>query len=398
MEELFEKSIKRIAQTDVSFVRSIKERINWNARLIGVKGSRGVGKTTLLLQYIKLELQHVVGQVLFVSLDNIWFSENKLVTLVDDFVKRGGRYLFLDEVHKYPNWSVELKNIYDDNPELNIVFTGSSLLEILNSRADLSRRAVIYQMQGLSFREYLNIELKADLPAFSLSDILNNHLQLSQQIVSKLRPLQYFRQYLEHGYYPFYQEVKELYFLRLEEVINLIMEIELPLLRNVNPAYVNRLKQLLYIVSESAPFVPNVSKISERIGINRETLLGYIYYLNEANILFSAYQDAKGITQLQKPDKIFLENTNLMYAFKSKEVNIGNIRETFFANQLRNSSQVELSPYSDFLVDSRYTFEVGGQSKKKKQIENLENAYIVSDDIEFGFGNKIPLWLFGFLY
>lgn len=398
MEELFEKSIKRIAQTDVSFVRSIKERINWNARLIGVKGSRGVGKTTLLLQYIKLELQHVVGQVLFVSLDNIWFSENKLVTLVDDFVKRGGRYLFLDEVHKYPNWSVELKNIYDDNPELNIVFTGSSLLEILNSRADLSRRAVIYQMQGLSFREYLNIELKADLPAFSLSDILNNHLQLSQQIVSKLRPLQYFRQYLEHGYYPFYKEVKELYFLRLEEVINLIMEIELPMLRNVNPAYINRLKQLLYIVSESAPFVPNVSKISERIGINRETLLGYIYYLNEANILFSAYQDAKGITQLQKPDKIFLENTNLMYAFKSKEVNIGNIRETFFANQLRNSSQVELSPYSDFLVDNRYTFEVGGQSKKKKQIENLENAYIVSDDIEFGFGNKIPLWLFGFLY
>lgn len=398
MEELFEKSIKRIAQTDVSFVRSIKERINWNARLIGVKGSRGVGKTTLLLQYIKLELQHVVGQVLFVSLDNIWFSENKLVTLVDDFVKRGGRYLFLDEVHKYPNWSVELKNIYDDNPELNIVFTGSSLLEILNSRADLSRRAVIYQMQGLSFREYLNIELKADLPAFSLSDILNNHLQLSQQIVSKLRPLQHFRQYLEHGYYPFYKEVKELYFLRLEEVINLIMEIELPMLRNVNPAYINRLKQLLYIVSESAPFVPNVSKISERIGINRETLLGYIYYLNEANILFSAYQDAKGITQLQKPDKIFLENTNLMYAFKSKEVNIGNIRETFFANQLRNSSQVELSPYSDFLVDSRFTFEVGGQSKKKKQIENLENAYIVSDDIEFGFGNKIPLWLFGFLY
>lgn len=398
MEELFEKSIKRIAQTDVSFVRSIKDRINWNARLIGVKGSRGVGKTTLLLQYIKLELQHVVGQVLFVSLDNIWFSENKLVTLVDDFVKRGGRYLFLDEVHKYPNWSVELKNIYDDNPELNIVFTGSSLLEILNSRADLSRRAVIYQMQGLSFREYLNIELKADLPAFSLSDILNNHLQLSQQIVSKLRPLQYFRQYLEHGYYPFYKEVKELYFLRLEEVINLIMEIELPMLRNVNPAYINRLKQLLYIVSESAPFVPNVSKISERIGINRETLLGYIYYLNEANILFSAYQDAKGITQLQKPDKIFLENTNLMYAFKSKEVNIGNIRETFFANQLRNSSQVELSPYSDFLVDSRYTFEVGGQGKKKKQIENLENAYIVSDDIEFGFGNKIPLWLFGFLY
>lgn len=398
MEELFEKSIKRIAQTDVSFVRSIKDRINWNARLIGIKGSRGVGKTTLLLQYIKLELQHVVGQVLFVSLDNIWFSENKLVTLVDDFVKRGGRYLFLDEVHKYPNWSVELKNIYDDNPELNIVFTGSSLLEILNSRADLSRRAVIYQMQGLSFREYLNIELKADLPEFSLSDILNNHLQLSQQIVSKLRPLQYFRQYLEHGYYPFYQEVKELYFLRLEEVINLILEIELPMLRNVNPAYINRLKQLLYIVSESAPFVPNVSKISERIGINRETLLGYIYYLNEANILFSAYQDAKGITQLQKPDKIFLENTNLMYAFKSKEVNIGNIRETFFANQLRNSSQVELSPYSDFLVDSRYTFEVGGQNKKKKQIENIENAYIVSDDIEYGFGNKIPLWLFGFLY
>ena len=398
MEELFEKSLRRIALTDTTFVRSIINHINWNARLIGIRGARGIGKTTLLLQYIKLNFSTQLNTVLYTSLDNIWFSENRLVKLAEDFVKKGGKYLFLDEVHKYPDWSVEIKNIYDDYPELKIVFTGSSLLEILNARADLSRRAIIYQMQGLSFREYLNLEIKTDFKPHSLSDILNNHLEISQEIVSKIRPLQYFDQYLKSGYYPFYKENPELFYTRIEEVINMILEIELPLLRNVSPAYVSRLKQLLYIISESAPFSPNISKISERIGINRETLLTYLYYLNEANLLNTAYQNAKGITQLQKPDKIFLENSNLMYALRGNSVNIGNTRETFFANQLRNSNFVEISPVSDFLIDKKYTFEVGGRNKKKQQIENIENAYIVVDDIEYGFGNKIPLWLFGFLY
>lgn len=398
MEQIIEKFRKRIANTETIFVRSIMYHINWEARLIGLKGARGVGKTTLLLQYIKLNHSHELDKALYISLDNIWFADNKLINLVDLFVKRGGKYLFLDEVHKYANWSVEIKNIYDDYPELKVVFTGSSLLEILNARADLSRRAVIYNMQGLSFREYLNIELNMNLESYTLDEIILGQAEISKEIVSQLKPLQYFETYLQKGYYPFYKEVPNLYYSRLEEVINMILEIELPLLRNVNVTNIPKLKQLIYVVTESAPFTPNISKISERIGINRETILSYLYYLNEAHLLFSSYKNAKGITALQKPDKLFLENTNLMYAINGRSVNIGNARETFFANQLRNNHLVEISNQTDFIVDKKYSFEIGGKNKKKSQIEGLKDAFIALDNIEYGFENKIPLWIFGFLY
>ena len=398
MEQIIEKFRKRIANTETIFVRSIMYHINWEARLIGLKGARGVGKTTLLLQYIKLNHSHELDKALYISLDNIWFADNKLINLVDLFVKRGGKYLFLDEVHKYANWSVEIKNIYDDYPELKVVFTGSSLLEILNARADLSRRAVIYNMQGLSFREYLNIELNINLKSYKLDELILGQAEISKEIVSQLKPLQYFETYLQKGYYPFYREVPNLYYSRLEEVINMILEIELPLLRNVNVTNVPKLKQLIYVVTESAPFTPNISKISERIGINRETILSYLYYLNEAHLLFSSYKNAKGITALQKPDKLFLENTNLMYAINGRSVNIGNARETFFANQLRNNHLVEISNQTDFIVDKKYSFEIGGKNKKKSQIEGLKDAFIALDNIEYGFENKIPLWIFGFLY
>lgn len=398
MEQIIEKFRKRIANTETIFVRSIMYHINWEARLIGLKGARGVGKTTLLLQYIKLNHAHELDKTLYISLDNIWFADNKLINLVDRFVKRGGKYLFLDEVHKYANWSVEIKNIYDDYPELKVVFTGSSLLEILNARADLSRRAVIYNMQGLSFREYLNIELNINLKSYKLDELILGQAEISKEIVSQLKPLQYFETYLQKGYYPFYREVPNLYYSRLEEVINMILEIELPLLRNVNVTNVPKLKQLIYVVTESAPFTPNISKISERIGINRETILSYLYYLNEAHLLFSSYKNAKGITALQKPDKLFLENTNLMYAINGRSVNIGNARETFFANQLRNNHLVEISNQTDFIVDKKYSFEIGGKNKNKSQIEGLKDAFIALDNIEYGFENKIPLWIFGFLY
>jgi len=398
MEQLIEKFRRKIASTQIEYVRNIISQINWEARLIGIKGSRGVGKTTLLLQYIKLKLASELNLTLYVSLDNIWFFEHKLVDLVDEFVKKGGKYLFLDEVHKYPNWSIEIKNIYDDYPALKIVFTGSLLLEILNSKADLSRRAIIYSMPGLSFREYLNIELKTDFKTYTLSEIINSHDVISQEIVTKIKPLQHFSTYLHSGYYPFYKELPDLYHSRLEEVINMILEIELPQLRNVNVAYIPKLKQLLYIIAESAPFIPNISKLSERIGVNRETLLGYLFYMNEAHLIFSTYKDAKGITILQKPDKIYLENTNLMYALQGFSVNIGNARETFFANQIRFKHLIEISKVSDFVVDSKYTFEIGGKAKNNMQIKNVEDAYIAADNIEYGFENKIPLWLFGFLY
>lgn len=397
MKELQEKFIRKIDATPMNFTRSLMDTIRWEARLIGIKGARGVGKTTLILQYIKKNIP-IDQSSLYVSLDNIWFANHTLSSLVDQFVKQGGKFLFLDEVHKYANWSQELKNIYDDYPGLKIVFTASSLLEILNARADLSRRAIVYTMQGLSYREYLNLKLGLQLPSYSLSAILENHLAISRQINTHIKPLEHFSNYLQQGYYPFFQEVPELYFQRIEEVINLILEIELPLLRKVEIAYVSKLKQLLQIISESVPFVPNVTKLSERIGINRNTFVSYLYFLEEAHITRNLYKDAKGITQLQKPNKIFLENTNFQYALSPSKANIGNIRETFFLNQLSVAHTLEYIDETDFLVDHKYVFEIGGKSKNKYQIRNQEQGYLVVDDVEYGMGNTIPLWLFGFLY
>ncbi len=397
MTSLYEKYIRMINATSMHFTRSLMETIRWDARLIGIKGARGVGKTTMLLQYIKKNLP-IDQSTLYVSLDNIWFAENTVSALADQFVKQGGKFLFLDEVHKYENWSQELKNIYDDYPELKIVFTASSLLEILNARADLSRRAIVYTMQGLSYREYLNLKLGLDLPKFGMHEILANHVTIASELNQKIKPLQHFKDYLHHGYYPFFQEVPELYFHRIEEVLNLILEIELPLLRKVEVAYVAKLKQLLQIISESVPFMPNVSKLSERIGVNRNTFVSYLYFLEEAHIIRNLYKDAKGITQLQKPNKIFLENTNLQYALSPNQANLGNIRETFFINQLSLQHTLEYIEESDFLVDHKFIFEIGGKSKNGVQIKNLKNSYLVIDNIEYGIGTKIPLWLFGFIY
>jgi predicted AAA+ superfamily ATPase len=398
MQTLIEKSQKKVAQTKTDFVRNYISDFEWDTQLIGVRGARGIGKTTLLLQYIKLQLLNEIDSVLYVSLDDIWFSDNRLVTLADQFVKKGGKYLFLDEVHKYPDWSVEIKNIYDDFPELKVVFTGSSLLEILNSRADLSRRAIMYEMQGLSFREYLNLELGTDFQIFSLEDTLKNHFAISQDILQKIKPLQHFEKYLQKGYYPIFRESAKLYYTKIEEVINTILAVELPLLRNISPAYIQKIRQLLFVISESSPFIPNISSLSARIGINRETLLTYLFYIHEAQLIFEAYQDVKGVTKLQKPDKIFMENSNLMYTLRGDSVEIGHVRETFFANQLKHSHLVELAGKSDFHIDKKYTFEIGGKNKSEEQIAGTQNAYLALDNIEYGFKNHIPLWMFGFLY
>jgi predicted AAA+ superfamily ATPase len=397
MESLYEKFFKKIDLVSLDFKRSLMDQIQWDARLIGIKGARGVGKTTLLLQYIKENLP-VDESTLYVTLDNIWFAENKLSTLTDSFVKRGGKYLFLDEVHKYPNWSQELKNIYDDYPELKVVFTGSSLLEILNARADLSRRAVVYTLQGLSYREFLHLKTGIKLTKLNLNDLLQNHLNLAKEINGKLKPLQYFDEYLKTGYFPFFLEVPSLYYQRIEEVINMTLEIELPLLRKVEVSYVSKLKQLLQIISESVPFIPNVSKLSERIGLNRNTFTTYLYFLQEANLTRNLYKDASGITQLQKPDKIYLENTNFQYALAPKNTEKGSIRETFFVNQLSYQYLVEYVEQGDFLIDQTYTVEVGGKGKTKEQIQGITKSFIASDDMEYGTGTKIPLWMFGFLY
>ncbi len=399
MNSLIEKFRKKIKLVSTDFSRSLMDEINWNARLIGIKGARGVGKTTLLLQYIKKHLP-LDSSVLYVSLDDIWFSEHKLVDLADTFTKKGGKYLFLDEVHKYPDWSKEIKNIYDDHPDLHLVFTGSSLLEILNARADLSRRALTYQLQGLSFREYLKLLKHKDLPVYELHELIEHHEDIAADIVNKIKPLVFFDHYLREGYYPFFNEDPKSYHIRIEEVINLIIDIELPLLRKVDIGFTRKIKQLLLIISESAPFIPNISKLSQKIGINRTTLIAYMQYLQEADLIAHLYKDSFGISRMQKPDKIFLENTNIAFAINPAYPNPGNLRETFFLNQLKYKHKLNYPSSADFLIDQKFLFEIGGKNKGQKQIANWpeEKAFIAADGIEYGNDRKIPLWLFGFLY
>jgi len=397
MDILVEKSYQKVRDVDTRVIRSAMDKIDWNDRLIGLRGARGVGKTTLLLQRIKKFLGNT-NESLYVSLDNLWFSEYSLLNLVDFFVKRGGKFLFLDEVHKYTNWSQAIKNIYDDYPALKVVFTGSSLLEILNARADLSRRAIVYDIQGLSYREFLNITQKTNFQAILLSDILKNHKEISDEILSQVKPLQYFNDYLKYGYYPFFTEGLARFSYRLEEVVNMILEVELPLLRNVEPAYVLKIKQLLQIVSESVPFIPNIDNLSKRIGIHRNTLLSYLYYLQETRLTNHLHKDISGINRLQKPEKIYLENPNLAYTFAENNTDIGNMRETFFLNQLSYNHTIEYSNSGDFWVDKKFLFEIGGKSKTGKQVKDTGNAYIAADNIEYGFDKKIPLWQFGMLY
>lgn len=396
MQYLVEKFQKKLMHLPMHFQRSLMQDISWEARLIGIKGARGAGKTTLLLQRIKGQLTDL-RQVLYVSLDDLWFAEHRLVDLADSFVKNGGRYLFLDEVHKYPEWSREIKNIYDDYPELYIVFTGSSLLEILNARADLSRRAVIYELQGLSFREYLHFTQERVFPTYPLDDLLSRHEEIAAEVVREIKPLAYFGAYLESGYYPFFKEVPDLYGQRLAEVVNLILEVELPQLRKVDVAWIPKLKQLLLIIAESAPFKPNISALSAKIGINRETLLAYLHHLAEGGLIRSFYKAGKGVSRLQKPDKIYLDNPNLAYVLRPSAPIIGTVRETYFANQLAYIHQVSYPQAGDFLVDQQYVFEVGGPGKQEKQLRGM-SGFLAIDRIELGYQKRIPLWLFGFLY
>lgn len=398
MERLIELFRNKLALVPTQLSRSLMSEIQWDAKLIGIKGARGVGKTTLMLQYIKQQLSAELNATLYVSLDHLWFSENTLVDLADDFVKRGGKYLFLDEVHKYENWTQELKNIYDAYPTLKVVFTGSSLLEILNARADLSRRAIVYHLQGLSFREYLILHTNNDFKKYELDTILNHHTEISAEVLPCIKPLVYFDDYLKHGYFPFHLEQPDVYYMRINEIISMMLEIELPLLRGIDVGYIARIKQLLYIISQAVPFVPNVSKLSEKIGIERKTLLSYLHYLDEIALTKNLFKESFGISSLQKPQKIYLENTNYMFALGAESVNKGNLRETFFANQLKQNHTITYTNLGDFLVDNKYTFEIGGKSKNNKQIKETSHSFIAADDIEYGFGNKIPLWMFGFLY
>lgn len=398
MEQLQAQHVRLLSHLDAQFERSLMNEINWGARLIAIRGARGVGKTTMLLQHIKKTYGNNPAIALYASMDHLYFSRHSLLDLAEDFYKHGGKCLCLDEVHKYEGWSREIKNIYDGFPDLQVVFTGSSLLNILNAEADLSRRCVSYDMQGLSFREYLSIKENLTLPIISLEDILRSPLECSEKITKLCKPLQYFDEYLRVGYYPFFMEPNIDYLTQVQKVVNLILEIELPQLGNLDIANIRKLRTLLSIVSSGVPFAVDISKIAQSAELNRNTIITYLSHLHRAKLIRLLYSDVQNLKRMQKPDKIYLENSNLLYALSLTQVEVGTQRETFFVNQLAYHHNVEYVRKGDFIVNGTYTFEVGGASKDGKQIAGEPNAYIAADDIEYALGNKIPLWLFGFLY
>ena len=397
MEKLTQKFYEKYAYVQTKLIRDFIHKIDWSNRLIGIKGSRGVGKTTLILQYIRQNF-NADNSVLYVSLDDLYFTENKLYSLADIFYKKGGKLLAIDEVHRYENWAIELKNMYDDMPDLKIIFTGSSLLHMQQAKADLSRRAVMYEMPGLSFREYLLFETRQFFPVLSLIDVLENHIEHAVSITQDIKPLAHFENYLNHGYYPFYKENSSSFHQKLSEIVLTVLEVDIPQFASIQTSNIIYLKKLLKIISASVPFKPNMNALSVRTGISLNTMKNYIQLLNDAQLLQLLYVPEKGINSLNKPEKIYLNNTNLMYNQADENANTGNLRETFLYNQLSVNHKINASKESDFWVSDTYTIEVGGKNKAQKQIEKLDNAFVAKDNIEIGSDNIIPLWLFGFLY
>lgn len=397
MDTLYSKSKIKIDQVPTAFTRYLLDNISPQNRISIIKGARGVGKTTLLLQYAKLKIPFEKS-VLYISLDDLYLTNNDLYSLAENFYKDNGHFLLLDEVHKYPNWSRELKLIYDDFPNLKLLVTSSSLLEIYKSESDLSRRAITYQLKELSFREFLIFEKKLTLPIYSLEQLLNNQESISLKIMAKIKPLHEFKKYLEYGMYPYFTTNKEMYHEILLQTINLTLEIDLPTIERIDFEYIVKLKNLLFAIATSAPFTPNITKLSERTKISRNALIKALYYLEKARLIIQLNKTNKGISVLSKPDKLFINNPNLQYALGNQNSNIGSIRESFFANQLKGLHKIELPKKGDFIIDNKYIFEIGGKNKTKYQIKDLSNAFIVRDDIENGVNNIIPLWLFGFLY
>ena len=378
-----------LKETDTSFLRYLHDIIPWNDRMIAIVGSRGVGKTTMLLQHIKLHLP--IDKTLYVSADDLYFSDHNLFDLARHFHQLGGEHLFIDEIHKYANWSQELKNIYDAIPQLQVVFTGSSILDIYHGTSDLSRRVLTFTLNGMSFREYVAMKKSIQIPIYSLEDILQHKVSP----VGLDYPLATFHEYLRHGYYPFSDN--EGFELRLMNVVNRVIETDIPLYAKLNISSIVKLKRLLYVMAASVPFKPNISKLASILDISRETLNDYIEYMLRAKLINALRDATQGIRGLGKVEKIYLENTNLSHAL-TPHPEIGNIRETFFLNQLQVSHQVQAASHSDFLIDGSYTFELGGKNKNKKQIEDIPNAFVVKDDIEYGAFYVIPLWHFGLLY
>lgn len=390
MELLKQLSNNLIQRIDTRYLRYMYHLIPWQNRMTALVGPRGVGKTTLLLQYIKLHLS--LSNTLYVSAESIYFANHTLFDTAMKFNQLGGKYLFIDEIHKYKGWSTELKMIYDNLPDLQVVFTGSSVLDIYQGTADLSRRALVYHMQGLSFREYLNMRLGLSLPAYSLEQIVRLEVELPSEIE---HPLALFNEYLQSGYYPFYQD--EGYALRLNQVVSMTLETDIPQYANYSVAVSKKLKELMQVVADSVPFKPNMSSLATLVKADRGLLPDYFELMEKAGLIAQLHEPTKGIRLLGKVEKVYLDNTNLSFALSTITPDVGNLRETFFFNQMRVNNKVFNSPLSDFLIDDK-TFEIGGKNKGKKQIAEAQEGYVVKADIEYGLGNVIPLWTFGMNY
>ncbi len=380
------------------YKRYFFDRVNFNSQMIAIVGSRGVGKTTFLLQHLKeLKSKHEAHKSLYFSYDHPTHVDIKLYTLAEEFAKIGGKYLLLDEIHKYKDFALDLKAIYDFYPEIKVVFTGSCATSIYNSQADLSRRTVLYHMNGLSYREFLELKLDKKLPVFSLEEICTNSVTLVDQLRNEFVPLEHFAEYLKYGYYPFYFSDKENYLKQLIAVVNLTIDVDLVMLGYIKPAFANKLKKLLNVICYSKPFELNVTKVASNIEVSRNTIYAYLEHLTKGDLLTVVADNKKGLTALSKPEKLYLNNTNLSYAL-CEDPEIGTIREGFFANQLQEQHTLTTTKQGDFIVNGKVTFEIGGQGKSFKQIKDLKDAFIVQDTDSTENLHKIPLWLFGFLY
>lgn len=401
MEKLFERHDEYIAHTPTAYVRSIMDRIDWSIRLIAIKGPKGVGKSTLMLQYIKTHYTFDDRHVLYCSADTSYFTTHTLVDTADTFCKMGGRHLFIDEVHKYENWSREIKEIYDLHKDLHIVVSGSSLLQINDGQADLSRRMTEYLMPGLSFREYLWFSSEIQIKAISLEHLLEKPNTFCNEVKAKCHPLEFFQKYLEEGYYPYFFENENIYQNSVEAVVNYTIDVELPHCRKLEVGNTRKIKALLQTISSMVPYEVDISKLSKNVGIQRLTVLKYLNHLEEAALIRRLFTNIQSVSDLQKPDKILLDNPNLLYTLSNEKPSIGTVRETFFCNQLASSGhRVEYGGLKggDFRINGNLIIEVGGRDKGFAQLHDEENAYVAADGIDTATFRKIPLWAFGCLY
>ncbi|UJP65565.1 ATP-binding protein [Mongoliitalea daihaiensis] len=398
MEGLVNRYRNLLLSVKTDFKRGHYQTINWNGRAICILGARGTGKTTLMLQYLKENLP--LDKSLYLSLDDLYFKENNLVDLAERFYQLGGRNLLLDEVHKYNDWQSAVKNIYDFYPDLKLIISGSSILELQKSQADLSRRLVYYNLPELSFREYLSLKFRINLVQYDLNEVLTTHQALVDPILTSIPDIMlHFEHYKKIGAYPFFLEDERDYVSKINQLINVIIDYDLPEGKDISSNTQSKLKKLLYVISTSVPFSPNISKLAEKTETTRPRLLEMLHLLEVSKLILSLSSSSKGISFMNKPDKIYLANSNLIYALALENQNQGNVRETFFINQLKNSGNtVTTARNGDFLVNDTHEFEIGGKNKSFDQIANIPNSFIAADEILYGFGNKIPLYLFGFLY